>query len=158
MYILFTFYNMFLQILFISVVVVFYLLAFLGSCYICWNILTLRARKWYTHKFFCVAKNFRLCLRCHIFVKNLTLDGIFFAIYLWHWDSSFMKDFIHILPLQILGHLEFWVKSKLVTNKRKIIDVSRTWSHIPMEKIFHFFTAGSSFTERVDNEKDKKKI
>lgn len=68
-----------------------------------------------------------------------------------------MKDFIHILPLQILGHLEFWVKSKL-GNKRNIIDVSRTWSHIPMEKIFHFFTAGSSFTERVDNEKDKKKI
>ena len=26
------------------------------------------------------------------------------------------------------------------------------------KKIFHFFTAGSSFTERVDNEKDKEKI
>lgn len=43
----------------------------------------------------------------------------------------------------------------------KRIDVSRTFldvCQIPLEEIFYFFKAGSSFTDRVGNEKDKIRI
>ena len=43
----------------------------------------------------------------------------------------------------------------------KRIDVSRTFldvSQIPLEEIFYFFKAGSSFTDGVGNEKDKIRI